>query len=60
LDGYYAHHSPHFEDPCDEDGISFQMGYRDGEKAFSLEEKRVIHNQLFVIKTIIYNYDRHK
>jgi hypothetical protein len=39
---------------------TFQMGYRDGEKAFSLEEKRVIHNELFVIKTIICNYNRHK
>jgi hypothetical protein len=35
---------------------AFQMGYRDGEKAFSLEEKHVIYNQLFVLKTIIYNY----
>jgi hypothetical protein len=39
---------------------TFQMGYRDGEKAFSLEEKCVIHNQLFVIKTIICNHNRHK
>jgi hypothetical protein len=39
---------------------AFQMGYRDVVKAFSLEEKRVIHNQLFIIKTIICNYNRHK
>ncbi len=39
---------------------AFQMGYRDGEKAFSLEEKHVIYNQLFVIKTIICNYNKHK
>jgi hypothetical protein len=30
---------------------AFPMGYRDAEKAFSLEEKHVVYNQLFVIKT---------
>jgi hypothetical protein len=39
---------------------AFQMGYRDGENTFSLQEKHVIYNQLFVIKTIICNYNRHK
>jgi len=39
---------------------AFQMGYRDGDNAFSLEEKHVVYNQLFVIKTIICNYNRHK
>jgi hypothetical protein len=32
---------------------AFQMGYRDGEKALSLEEKPIIYNQLFLIKIII-------
>ncbi len=32
---------------------AFQMGYRDGEKALSLEEKPIIYNQFFVIKSII-------
>jgi hypothetical protein len=36
------------------------MGYRDGEKALSLEEKPIIYNQLFLIKIIIWSYNRHK
>jgi len=39
---------------------AFQMGYRDGDNAFAIEEKHVIYNQLFVTKTIICNYNRHK
>jgi len=27
---------------------AFQMGYRDGENAFSQEEKHVVYNQIFL------------
>jgi hypothetical protein len=36
---------------------AFQIGYKDDEKTFSLEEKHVVYNQFFVIKTIICNYN---